>query len=171
MKAVVVSLIGVLGATTAYTSIRAIGKRAHPMHAMVSFSIVSVTLSSVGMVVTKTEFFIPTRLDWLALLAMIGIFGFLAQILLTMGLQRETAGRGTLAVYSKIIFATILERILFHTFPSYLSVIGTLMIVVSALYIALTKEKTKQSTSQLIHLPMSDDEALEQGLASSSHRA
>ena len=54
-----------------------------------------------------------------------------------MGLQRETASRGTLAVYSKVIFATILERILFHTFPSYLSVIGTLMIVVSALYIVV----------------------------------
>jgi drug/metabolite transporter (DMT)-like permease len=58
-------------------------------------------------------------------------------MLLTMGLQRETASRGTLAVYSKIIFATMFERILFHTLPSYLSVVGTLMIVVSALYIVV----------------------------------
>ena len=56
---------------------------------------------------------------------------------LTMGLQRETASRGTLAMYSRIIFATMFERILFHTLPSYLSVIGTLMIVVSALYIVV----------------------------------
>ena len=54
-----------------------------------------------------------------------------------MGLQRETASRGSLAVYSKIIFATMLEWILFHTLPSYLSVVGTLMIVVSALYIVV----------------------------------
>jgi hypothetical protein len=62
-----VSLIGVLGATTAckrrdyifissrlaqaafaVTSIRAIGRRAHPMHAMVSFSVVCVIMASVG---------------------------------------------------------------------------------------------------------------------------
>jgi hypothetical protein len=38
------------------------------------------------------------------MLIMIGIFGFFAQILLTMGLQRETAGRGTMAVYTQVRF-------------------------------------------------------------------
>jgi hypothetical protein len=37
--------------------------------------------SSIRMVVTKTEIIVPTRLGWLALLAMIGIFGFFAQVL------------------------------------------------------------------------------------------
>ncbi|KIM44307.1 hypothetical protein M413DRAFT_443317 [Hebeloma cylindrosporum] len=169
MKAVVVSLIGVLGATLAYTSIRAIGRRAHPMHAMVSFSTICILMASIGMIATKTKPIIPTRIEWLSLLAMIGIFGFLAQILLTMGLQRETASRGTLAIYSKIIFATIVERIVFHTLPTYLSVVGTLMIVFSALYIVLTKEKTK-TTNQPVRLPVSDEEALEQDLAPSSSR-
>ena len=54
-----------------------------------------------------------------------------------MGLQRETASRGALALYSKIIFATLLERIVFHTFPTFLSVVGALMIVGSALYIVV----------------------------------
>lgn len=36
------------------------------------------------------------------MLLMIGIFGFMAQVLLTMGLQRETAGRGTMAVYVQV---------------------------------------------------------------------
>lgn len=54
-----------------------------------------------------------------------------------MGLQRETASRGTLALYSKIIFATMLQWILFNTIPPYLSVAGTLMIVVSALYVVV----------------------------------
>ena len=58
-------------------------------------------------------------------------------MLCTMGLQRETASRGTLAIYSRIIFATMFERILFHTVPSYFSAVGTLMIIVSALYIVV----------------------------------
>ena len=110
-----VSLIGVLGITLAckhpdlyirssgfthpaisVTSIRAIGRRAHPMHAMVSFSTVCILMASVGyaiiapgfvsvadwsisMVATKTKAIIPTRLEWVSLLA-IGIFSFFAQV-------------------------------------------------------------------------------------------
>jgi hypothetical protein len=87
------------------------------------------------MIVTKTPFIIPTRLEWLALLAMIGIFGFIAQVrlvssfatqtkfgtslgnsfylvqvLLTMGLQRETAGRGSMAVYTQVSLACSDDR-------------------------------------------------------------
>ena len=54
------------------------------------------------MMVTKTPFIIPSRLDWFSLLIMIGILGFIAQILLTMGLQRESAGRATIGVYTQV---------------------------------------------------------------------
>ncbi|KAK7460645.1 hypothetical protein VKT23_009362 [Stygiomarasmius scandens] len=139
--AVGVSLLGVLGSTGAYTAIRAIGKRAHALHSMASFSLQSVIASTLGMVVTRTPPVIPTKLVWLALLIEIGVFGFLAQVFLTMGLQRETAGRGTMAVYTQIVFASIGERIFFHVVPSALSIFGTLIIIGSALYVALTKER------------------------------
>ena len=77
-----------------------------------------------------------------------------------MGLQRETAGRGVIAVYgqvrtsaviallegsmtdtganfAQIVFATALELIVFHTAPPALSVLGTVIIVSSALYVAV----------------------------------
>lgn len=70
------------------------------------------------MLVTKSQFIVPNRLVWLAMLVMIGLFGFAAQvrgnidlenvilnswtkILLTMGLARETASRGSLAIYTQ----------------------------------------------------------------------
>ncbi|KIJ97898.1 hypothetical protein K443DRAFT_681172 [Laccaria amethystina LaAM-08-1] len=157
LVAVCMAMVGVLGATGAYTSIRAIGKRAHPLHSMTFFSTQCVVASSVAMLVTKTNFVIPTRLDWIALFAMIGLFGFFAQTLLTMGLQRETAGRGTMAIYTQIVFASVLEQIFFHTTPSMFSVIGTVMILTSALYVALTKERGKTEKQ-----PIAD--ALEEGL-------
>ena len=55
-----------------------------------------------------------------------------------MGLQRETAGRGSLALYTQIVFATILERTFFKVSPSALSVLGTLIIVASAVYVAVS---------------------------------
>lgn len=77
---------------------------------------------------TRVEVVLPTRLDWLAMLLMIGLFGFCAQVrdalflvygresinlpvvqfLLTLGLQRETAGRGTMAVYVQVSTSLVL---------------------------------------------------------------
>ncbi|KZP24270.1 hypothetical protein FIBSPDRAFT_1042321 [Athelia psychrophila] len=132
------ALIGVLGATGAYTTLRAIGKRAHAMHSLVGFSAWCVIVSSVGMAATRTPF-ITHRWDFVLMLFAMGVFGFIAQSLLTMGLQREMAGRGTLAVYIQIVFASILERIFFHLTPSALSIVGDLISLSSALYVALTK--------------------------------
>ncbi|KAF8174539.1 drug/metabolite transporter superfamily, partial [Pholiota molesta] len=136
--AVGVALLGVLGATGAYTSIRAVGKRAHPLHSLTFFSTLCVFVAIPGMIITKTPIVVPNRLEWLTLLAMIGLFGFFAQILLTMGLQRETAGRGSMAIYTQVVFATILERIFFKTAPTVLSVSGTLLILASATYVAVS---------------------------------
>ncbi|KAF8906973.1 hypothetical protein CPB84DRAFT_1844102 [Gymnopilus junonius] len=145
LLAVGAALLGVVGSSTAYTTIRAIGKRAHFMHNMVFFSMVCVVVSSVSMVVTRTPIIIPRQLDWLSLLVMIGIFGFVAQMLMTMGLQRGAAGHVTMALYTQIVFAVILEYIFFHTIPQVLSIIGTTMIITSAIYIALTKRNEKTS--------------------------
>jgi drug/metabolite transporter (DMT)-like permease len=140
MFSVIVALIGVVGATGAYTIIRGIGKRAHVLHFMMYFSSQCVLACTLGMILFKQPLVIPTRTSWLVMLFLIGIFGFVSQTLLTMGLQRETAGRGTLAIYSSIVFAVVFEFIVFRTTPSALSIIGTLIIVSSAIYITLTKK-------------------------------
>ncbi|KAJ3561718.1 hypothetical protein NP233_g10021 [Leucocoprinus birnbaumii] len=163
--AVGVSLVGVFRVLD--TSLRAIGKRAHPLHSLVMFSLYSVIVASIGMIVTKTPFIVPTRLEWLGMLIMIGIFGFFAQILLTMGLARETASRGSMGIYTQIVFATILERIFFHNIPSVLSVIGTLLILSCALYVALTKESIQDSGKESrkdVSLRDLEAESLERGL-------
>jgi hypothetical protein len=43
-------------------------------------------------------------------------------------------------LHSQIIFATILERMFFHYTPSILSVIGSLVILTSAIYVAVSRE-------------------------------
>lgn len=44
----------------------------------------------------------------------------------------------TFSILCQIVFATILDRIFFHTIPSVLSVTGTLIIIASALYVAVS---------------------------------
>ncbi|EAU83500.1 integral to membrane protein [Coprinopsis cinerea okayama7 len=165
-----VALLGVLGATGAYTTIRAIGKRAHPLHVLTSFSSQCVIVAAIGMIVKHESFVIPARLAWLAMLAMIGVFGFLAQVLLTMGLQRETASRGSMAVYTQIVFATIFERVFFNIKPSLLSAIGTSLIIGSAMYVALSKkpdEKDSKPSGNAVKLQRVSEDGMEEGLLSS----
>lgn len=62
----------------------------------------------------------------------------MGQTLLTLGLQREKAGRASLAIYTSVFFAIILELVIFHTFPSLLSLVGVSIILTSALYVAVS---------------------------------
>jgi len=162
LVAVGVALVGVLGATGAYTTLRAIGKQAHVLNSLVAFSTICVTAGTIGMLGLRIPVVVPTRWEFLLFLAMIGIFGFMAQALLTMGLQHETAGRGTMGVYVQIVFATILERIFFNSAPSILSIVGTVIIMTSAIYIAFTKANTSKRGAIILEGP--EDSAMEEGL-------
>ncbi|KZT35884.1 hypothetical protein SISSUDRAFT_1050665 [Sistotremastrum suecicum HHB10207 ss-3] len=162
--AVCVALVGVLGATGAYTSIRAIGKRAHTLHSLAFFSLYCVVVSTLMMTVLRIPFVIPTQWKFVFLLFAVGLMGFFAQTLLILGLQRETASRGTMAVYVQILFAGTLEQIFLHVKPSVLSVLGTIIILVSAMYVALTKQKEKEKTSRPArHVHWEDGDGDEEG--------
>ncbi|KAI0704155.1 hypothetical protein C8Q76DRAFT_801904 [Earliella scabrosa] len=160
LVAVGVALLGALAAAGAYTTIRHIGKRAHALHNLVAYSTLCVIVTTITMIAMRMPVVVPTQWDWLLMLLFIGFAGFGGQVLLTLGLQRETAGRGTIAVYGQIVFATTFERIFFHTTPPLLSVIGTVIIIGSALYVAFTKKQQPQPR----RAATSDDPAVEEGL-------
>ncbi|GAA5855149.1 hypothetical protein JCM8547_002399 [Rhodosporidiobolus lusitaniae] len=140
MLAVGVALIGVLGASGAYLTIRKIGKRASPLHSISYFSFYCVVVSLLYPLILPAPPVFRLEQRFFLLIAPIGVFGFIAQALLTMGLQREKAGRGTLAVYSNLIFAMALEYLVFHALPDAWSLLGALIIVGGAVRVALEKK-------------------------------
>ncbi|KAF8883037.1 hypothetical protein BD779DRAFT_899142 [Infundibulicybe gibba] len=151
-----IALAGVLLGALTYIAIRAVGKQAHPLHLLTFFSMQCVIMPTTYMIATESPFFIPTRLGWLGLVALIGFLGFIAQILLAMGRQCETASRSTLALHTQIIYTVILEWIFFQSTPSMLSICGTLIIITSALY-------DIQDSSTVV-LDQLDEQTLEEGL-------
>ncbi|KAJ8597255.1 DUF6-domain-containing protein [Rhizopogon salebrosus TDB-379] len=134
-------MIGVLGSTGAYTSIRAIGKRAHPMHMMTFYSLLSTIMAPLGMIIFKIPVVCPRSWTWTLLLFMIGVFCFVAQTLFTMGLQRETVSRGVTGQYVQALFAVVLEGLFLGVVPSLLSVLGAAIIISSAIYVVLAKQE------------------------------
>ena len=111
LAAVGVALLGVLGAAGAFISIRAIGSRAHPLISVSMFSLYATLVSAAGMVILQQPIVVPRSFavwtEWIV----IGISGFLAQFLLTAGLQRERAGRGASMIYLQMVYAFAFERL------------------------------------------------------------
>ena len=110
LAAVGVALLGVVGAAGAYISIRAIGSRAHPLISVSLFSLYATVVSTIAIIALQIPFHYPrTFLGWFEWV-IIGVSGFAAQFLLTAGLQRERAGRGTTMVYLQMVFAFGFEK-------------------------------------------------------------
>lgn len=149
LGAVGVALIGVLGAASAYTTIRWIGKRAHPLISVNYFAAWSTFLSVVALLaVPGIDFQLPANVRQWAYLIFLGICGFLMQFLLTAGLQHEKGSRATQMVYTQMLFALAFDKIVFNTTPGAWGIAGSSLILGSALYVALHNKDKKNKHSQ-----------------------
>ncbi|KAF3936423.1 hypothetical protein ABW19_dt0203693 [Dactylella cylindrospora] len=148
VTAILVALLGVLGAASAYTTIRWIGKRAHPLISVNYFSAWCMIVSFVALLaVPSIGFKLPQSLLQWTLLAGIGICGFCMQFLLTAALQRERAGLVTHMVYAQMVFALIWDKVIWDKLPSWTSFLGSSLILGSALWVAIRKNREKKPES------------------------
>ncbi|KAF2467067.1 uncharacterized protein BDR25DRAFT_235830 [Lindgomyces ingoldianus] len=139
--AVGMAMLGVLGAAGAYTTIRWIGKRAHPLISVNYFALWCTIVSIVMMLsLPGVGFLLPSGLkDW-CYLFFLGICGFVMQFLLASGLQYEKSSRATNMVYTQMLFALAFDKIVWGTTPGALSIIGSSLILGSAIFVAMHKE-------------------------------
>lgn len=89
------------------------------------------------------HFVMPKTLGQWGLIAIIGLFGFLLQFLLTEGLQREKGGRATNLTYLQLVFALVVEKLIWGTTPPVESLVGAVLIIGAAIAVSLQKEDGK----------------------------
>ncbi|KAI2615265.1 EamA-like transporter family-domain-containing protein [Hypoxylon sp. NC1633] len=140
--AVLLAVVGTLGAAAAYSTIRVIGKRAHSLVSVNYFAVLA-TVGSFFIILVHPDlqFETPQNATQWTLLVAIGIAGFLLQFLLTEGLQREKAGRATNLIYTQMVFALVLERVVWGTTPPIESLFGSALIISSAIWVSLQRNK------------------------------
>jgi hypothetical protein len=68
----------------------------------------------------------------------------LQQFLLAAGLQYEKSSRATNMVYMQMLFALAFDKLVWGTTPGALSIIGSSLILGSAIYVAMNKEGPKK---------------------------
>jgi drug/metabolite transporter (DMT)-like permease len=142
--AILIAILGTFGASTAYATIRVIGKRAHSLISVNYFSFIATMASFVLILVHPSlHFVMPKTLGQWGLIAIIGLFGFLLQFLLTEGLQREKGGRATNLTYLQLVFALVVEKLIWGTTPPVESLVGAVLIIGAAIAVSLQKEGGK----------------------------
>lgn len=140
--AIVVSVLGVAGASGAYTLIRVIGDRAHALMSVNYFSLLATVCSMVALLaIPDIGFRNPqSAKEWLLLIAM-GIFGFALQFLLTAGLQLDKSSKATSMLYAQIIFALGFDWGIWGVLPGAWSMFGGAIVIASTLWSALQKSQ------------------------------
>ncbi|GME49606.1 Drug/metabolite transporter [Neofusicoccum parvum] len=140
--AVATALLGVLGAATAYTTLRWIGRRAHALISVNYFAAWCTLVSVVAMsALPSVPFAVPADpSDW-ALLCLLGVCGFVMQYLLAAGLQQERSSRATNMVYCQMLFALAADKLVFGAGPDAWGWAGSSLILGSAVYVAVRKER------------------------------
>jgi drug/metabolite transporter (DMT)-like permease len=146
--AIGVALLGVLGGSGAFTSIRWIGTRAHPLISVTYFSATGTLVSTAVLVLAplldvsqpELRFGLPhSPHQWLYLL-LVCVCGFTTQFLLTAGLGAEKSNRATAMVYTHMLFAASFDKWVFGHEMGLVSLGGCGLIVGSALWVVLTKK-------------------------------
>lgn len=138
LTAVSVGLLGVLGAAITFTSIRCIGKRAHPMLSVNYFGAWTTVISALVLqFYPGIDFQLPSSLREWGLLFFLGVSGFVMQILFTAGLQQEKNSRATNMIYTQMIFAVVFDKLVWNSTLGIWSIVGSSIILTSAIYIAL----------------------------------
>jgi drug/metabolite transporter (DMT)-like permease len=162
--AIIVSLVGVLGASGAYTTIRVIGNRAHALMSVNYFALIATVGSAVALLaIPDIGFQIPrSARDWVLLIAM-GVLGFILQFLLTAGLQLDKSSKATSMLYMQILLALAFDWGIWGVIPGAWSLFGGAIVTVSTLWSALQKPVAKveksvepDEESALLHAPAED---------------
>jgi len=123
-------LLSAAASGAAYTVVRRLRGEEPPYRIVFYFAFVSAIVSTPPMLVG----FVPP--DGAQLLALIGggVFATTGQIALTLGYHHAPATRVSIYVYAHIIFAFLWGLLLWGEMPDALSIAGTVLIILAAVY-------------------------------------
>ena len=143
--AVLMGLLGVIGASCAYVTISWIGKRAHPLISVTYFSGWCTFISLIALIfVPSVPFRLPTSLREWNLLSSLGITGFIMQFLLTSSLAHKRSNRVLNIVYVQMLFALGFDKIIWDESPGWMSLVGSGLILGSVIWVAIRKDSEQQ---------------------------
>ncbi|XP_076821525.1 solute carrier family 35 member G1-like [Clavelina lepadiformis] len=131
------ALLGALTASVSFIALRTLPK-VHFVIPIFYFSVIGVTATSVISISTQSFPLQLNALPWMYAF-FVGVCGISGQILMTVAFQTENAGPVSIIRQLDLVFAYLLQTVIFHDFLNYLSVLGALLIMSGSLAVAVKK--------------------------------
>lgn len=138
------AIAGALLSAAAYTTVRHLSRREHPLVIVFYFPMVAVPASVPAF---ATNAVLPAGSEWLLILG-IGVTAQVGQIMLTRGLRLEPAGRATALSYCQVLFAGVLGWWCFGNKPDLLTCVGAGFVLVGTLLVALPREWFRRTAAE-----------------------
>ncbi|KFY26702.1 hypothetical protein V493_03923 [Pseudogymnoascus sp. VKM F-4281 (FW-2241)] len=160
LLAITASLLGVLGASGAYTMIRVIGTRAHALISVNYFAVLGTFGSAAALLlVPGISFTTPRGVREWVLVVVLGVLGFALQFLLTAGLQLDRSSKATSMLYTQVLFALSFDFAIWGVLPGGWSLFGGAIVIASTLWSALSKP-SKPAVAQAKTAVVDEESAL-----------
>jgi drug/metabolite transporter (DMT)-like permease len=145
-------MLGAFCMSMAYITIRQIGAGEDPLVVTLYFSAVGIVV--VPILAALSQGFGDAAL-WTprvaALELVVGVTGFLGQLLLNRGMALSPAGPATVMRYADVVFALVFQATVINKAPEPLKVLGTFAIMsclCSTLYNQFAKEQAKKAAAE-----------------------
>jgi len=132
MTGVLAALGGVSCSSVAYVTVRRLSRTVHPLVIVLYFPLVATPLALPWML---ASFVVPGPVDLLLLVAL-GVATQVGQVLLTMALSIESAGKATSLNYLQVAFAILWQFAVFGEFPTPWTLAGASLILGGTLLVA-----------------------------------
>lgn len=126
LVAVGIGVIGAFLAASAYVIVRKLRETEHPLVIVFYFPLIS-TIGSLPIALPDAIW--PTPLEWIMLVAGVGLSAQFGQIFMTKGLHLERAGRATAISYLQVLFAAVWGILFFREIPDMMTITGALLVI------------------------------------------
>ncbi|KAI8979417.1 hypothetical protein BDF20DRAFT_869382 [Mycotypha africana] len=135
--AVVSALLAAVMSATAYITVSKISQRTHIMVHVVYFGLVSLCIGIPLHLFSVERLFLPKDTREAGLLILVGIFAFIGQYLINLGLKKAPRGPVILLRVSDFLYAFIFDIVLFKNIPGFYTLLGSILVVVMTTAISL----------------------------------
>lgn len=142
--AILVAMLGIIGSSGSYTTIRIIGNRAHALQSVNYYAFLCTLGSAIFIVLFPgVSFTSLSSHQWIPLF-LLGFLGFALQFLLTKGLQLDSSSKATSMMYSQVIYAILFDWFMWGVLPDRWDIIGGIIVLGSTLWSVFSKPNIHQ---------------------------
>lgn len=134
-----VGLGGAIFAASAYTTIASIRGKEKPETIILWFS----GISTIASLIPAITFWHPPMLTEIVALIFTGIFAAGGQFFLTKAYSMGNAGEISIYIYTQVVFSLLIDLILWKEPPDILSISGSFLIILAALWLYKKRMETR----------------------------